>query len=125
MNGKVCTCWRLTAGEHGRGCDFYRPPYDPMPPAPSGFVACRVIGRASLTTHLVALDAAGANGGRPTMCGLTRFDTRIDGKPIPGSAGLPGWGMGDSGVTGPGVEQIKCARCYERAGTCSTDSERG
>lgn len=128
MNGKVCTCWRLSpTGEHGRRCDFYVSPIAPMPPAPAGFVACRVIGRHSLKTHLVALDAEGSNGGRPTMCGLTRFDTFVDGKAIPGTAGIPGWGMGNSGVTGPGVEQHKCFECFARAerhsGTSSTDSD--
>jgi hypothetical protein len=92
------------------------PKADPMPKAPKGYVACRVIGRAMLTTHLVALDESGSNGGRPTVCGLTRFDKRdTDGRPIYGTADLPGWGMGDSGVTGTGVAQITCDACYEGA----------
>lgn len=89
--------------------------HEPMPPAPAGYVACRVIGIASLTTHLVALDENGSNGGRPTVCGLTRFDRFENNRRIPNTADLPGWGMGNSGVTGPGVRQIKCARCYQLA----------
>lgn len=88
-----------------------------MPPAPSGYVACRVIARDRLITHLVALDESGSNGGRPTMCGLTRFDRFENGRPIPNTADLPGWGMGDTGVTGPGVRQIKCGLCYGLAAT--------
>lgn len=89
----------------------------PFPPAPKGFVACRVILPHATLTHLVELDEKGSNGGRPTMCGLTRFDDRdSDGRPIPHTAGLPGWGMGDSGISGPGVDQIKCGGCYENAG---------
>lgn len=53
---------------------------------------------------------------RPTLCRLTRFDTR---DPHTGSvllpADLPGWSMG-GGVSGPGVEQIECPDCYSRLG---------
>lgn len=88
-----------------------------FPPAPAGFVACRVMLPSATLTHLVALDEKGSNGGRPTVCGLTRFDDRDEnGRPIEGSAGLPGWGMGDSGQAGPGVDQIRCAECYAAAG---------
>lgn len=83
-----------------------------MPPAPEGFVACRTMHYKGQTTHLVALDEKGSNGGRPTVCGLTRFDDRDeDGRPIPNTAGLPGWGL-NGGHSGPNVEQIKCAGCY-------------
>lgn len=89
--------------------------FEPMPPAPAGFVACRVMGPSSLTTHLVALDEHGSNGGRPTVCGLIRFGEDAD---------LPGWGMGDSGTTGPGVEQIKCEACYAARGlTCYLEGD--
>src|SRR5699024_1235078 len=70
-----------------------------FPPAPAGFVACRIILRGATLTHLVELDEHGSNGGRPTVCGLTRFDKYENGCPVPGTADLPGWGMGDSGVT--------------------------
>lgn len=84
-----------------------------FPPAPSGYVACRTMIPNATLTHLVKLDEHGSNGGRPTACGLTRFDDRdAEGRAIPGTAGLPGWGMGDSGVSGPGVTQIRCAECY-------------
>lgn len=80
--------------------------FAPMPFAPAGYIACRVMGPNILTTHLVKLDHAGSNGGRPTVCGLTRFGDSPD---------LPSWGMGDSGVTGPGVKQLKCPDCYNQA----------
>lgn len=89
-------------------------PSETMPKAPAGFEACRVHdGRQSLladgatrqVTHLVALDENGSNGGRPTVCGLTRFDT--GGRP----ADLPGWSMG-GGVFGPGVTQERCEACW-------------
>lgn len=97
-----------------------------MPKAPAGFVACRSFTRSTQTTHLVALDAHGSNGGRPTVCGLTRFDDRApDGRVIPGTAGLPGWGMGDSGICGPGVTQVPCERCYSLAGEATGADERG
>lgn len=89
---------------------------EPMPKAPKGYVACRVISRAATTTHLVLLDEEGNNGGRPTVCGLTRFDKRDpETRKIVEPAGLPGWGMGDSGLTGTDVAQIKCEPCYEGA----------
>lgn len=86
-----------------------------MPVAPAGFVACRVHdGRQSLladaatrqVTHLVALDGLGSNGGRPTVCGLTRFDQ------WPIRADLPGWSMGMGGISGPGVIQERCEGCW-------------
>lgn len=89
-----------------------RPAVPRMPQAPAGYVACRVIGPMSLTTHLVALDEHGSNGGRPTVCGLTRFDRVENGRRVPNTADLPGWGMGNTGVTGDGVVQLKCAACY-------------
>lgn len=87
------------------------------PEAPPGFVACRSMfqGGRGQTTHLVALDERGSNGGRPTVCGLTRFDDFTPkGKPIPNTAGLPGWSL-NGGVSGPGVGQIRCASCYTAA----------
>ena len=95
-----------------------------MPKAPVGYVACRVADRGGLipalpvrqVTHLVELDANGRNGGRPTVCGLTRFDERDPlGMTLLRAADLPGWGMGDTGVHGPGVEQVKCPGCWDAA----------
>lgn len=91
--------------------------YDPMPTPPSGYAACRTYppGDSTVqTTHLVALDEKGSNGGRPTVCGLTRFDRFEEGRPIPGTADLPGWSMG-GGVVGPGITQIRCPDCWRRA----------
>jgi hypothetical protein len=83
-----------------------------MPEPPKGYAACRV-GYSSQVTHLVILDSKGSNGGRPTMCRLTRFPTRgADGETLL-SADLPGWSMG-GGVSGPGVKQIECPDCYAR-----------
>lgn len=85
-----------------------------MPSAPAGYDVCRTMldGGRGQATHLVMLDEHGSNGGRPTACGLTRFnDFTPDGRPIPNTAGLSGWGMG-GGVSGPGVIQTRCADCY-------------
>ncbi|QHB37207.1 hypothetical protein QDA03_gp34 [Microbacterium phage Terij] len=91
--------------------------YKPFPKAPKGYVACRTIQRNATHTHLVALDADGSNGGRPTVCGLTRFDKRDpETHTVIEKAGLPGWGMGDSGVQGIDVEQTTCEACYAGAG---------
>jgi len=88
-----------------------------FPPAPSGYVACRVYRRNESLTHLVQLDEEGSNGGRPTVCGLTRFPKYDEnGQEIDGTADLPGWGMGDSGVRGPNVAQVICGRCFDLAG---------
>jgi hypothetical protein len=90
--------------------------YAPFPKAPQGYVACRVIGRANTHTHLVALDEQGSNGGRPTVCGLTRFPERDpETRRTIREADIPGWGMGDSGVTGIDVTQTKCEACYAGA----------
>lgn len=94
--------------------------YD-MPLAPKGFVACRTLrgplaGRHRQVTHLVMLDAMGSNRGRPTLCGLTRFDRfEEDGRRVPGTADLPGWSMGDGGLFGPDVEQVACPDCWREA----------
>lgn len=86
----------------------------PMPTPPNGFAACRV-GYNPQVTHLVILDAAGSNGGRPTLCRLTRFPTRGgDGETLL-EADLPGWSMG-GGVSGLDVEQVECPGCYSRLG---------
>lgn len=96
------------------------------PKAPVEFVACRSFKQDVQTTHLVALDEQGSNGGRPTVCGLTRFDDRDpDGRPIPNTAGLPGWGMGYSGISGPGVTQVPCERCYSLAQETTEAEEQG
>lgn len=92
------------------------PPMTPdphaMPVAPDGFVACRTMFPGGQITHLVALDEKGSNGGRPTACGLTRFDDRNpDGTIVPNSAGLPGWGL-NGGHSGPNVNQVQCEACY-------------
>ena len=87
--------------------------WDGPPAAPDGYEPCRTWldgGRAQIT-HLVALDYKGSNGGRPTMCGLTRFDRHENGKVVE-RADLPGWGMG-GGVSGPGVSQIACQECWD------------
>lgn len=87
----------------------------PMPEPPEGFEACRV-GYSPQVTHLVLLDSKGSNGGRPTMCRLTRFDLRDPHThAVLLKADLPGWGMGNSGVMGPDVEQIACPECWARA----------
>lgn len=97
-----------------------------MPRPPEGFVACRSSTQGTQTTHLVALDERGNNGGRPTACGLTRFDARTtDGRVIPGTAGLPRWGMGDSGISGPGVAQVPCEDCYSVANVTVRARGRG
>lgn len=83
-----------------------------MPCPPEGFAACRV-GYSPQVTHLVILDSTGSNGGRPTMCRLTRFPTRGKEGETLLEADLPGWSMG-GGVSGPGVEQVECPACYER-----------
>ncbi len=97
-----------------------------MPPAPAGFVACRVhdgdqkllaLGARRQVTHLVRLDEKGSNGGRPTVCGLSRFPSTewVDGEQRTRPPDLPGWGMGGSGVYGPGIVQERCEACFERA----------
>ena len=94
-------------------------PTEPMPQPPAGFAACRV-GYSPQVTHLVMLDSKGSNGGRPTMCRLTRFDTRdVDGSVLL-AADLPGWSMG-GGVTGYDVKQVECPACYARAATPTPD----
>lgn len=79
-----------------------------FPWVPEGSEVCRVSVDGRQVTHLVALDRTGSNGGRPTMCGLTRFDVGER------RADLPSWGMG-GGITGPGVIQYICPTCYRRA----------
>ena len=97
-----------------------------MPKPPTGYAACRVHdGTQALiaddwtvqVTHLVKLDERGSNGGRPTLCGLTRFpayEIATDGsygecRP----ADLPGWSMG-GGASGPNIKQKMCAECAVR-----------
>lgn len=88
--------------------------HTPMPDPPAGFAACRVDYSPQIT-HLVILDSKGSNGGRPTMCRLTRFDTRDpETREVLLPADLPGWSMG-GGVYGPGVEQVRCQECWTRS----------
>lgn len=89
-----------------------------LPPvgAPPGYTTCNVYRANVQTTHLVALDDEGRNGGRPTVCGLTRFgrrdpDTYVEIEP----PDLPGWSMGRGGVFGPGVAQVPCEACFAAA----------
>ena len=98
---------------------------DAMPKPPKGYAACRVHdgkqdlwaeGAVRQVTHLVALDDRGNNGGRPTVCGLTRFPDRAEDYTVTRPADLPGWSMG-GGVYGPGVEQVKCEACWPREAT--------
>lgn len=85
----------------------------PMPTPPAGFAACRV-GYNPQITHLVMLDSKGSNGGRPTMCRLTRFDTKDPHThEVLLRADLPGWSMG-GGVSGRDVKQVECPECYSR-----------
>lgn len=86
--------------------------YERMPRPPEGFAACQV-GSGPQVTHLVILDTKGSNGGRPTLCRLTRFPTRGTDGEVLLDADLPGWSMG-GGYEGPGVRQIECDDCYER-----------
>ena len=86
--------------------------YEPMPRPPKGFAACR-IGYSPQITHLVILDSEGSNGGRPTLCRLTRFPTRGSDGEVLLDADLPGWSMG-GGYEGPDVQQIECDDCYDR-----------
>ena len=91
------------------------------PTAPDGYVACRTThgpGASSTVqvTHLVRLDDSGSNGGRPTMCGLTRFDKRSpDGWDVIELAAIPGWSMGGGGISGPGITQKACQSCWSAA----------
>ena len=110
-SGLCSTLVRGAFSHTGCDCGCHR-----FPPPPAGYEACRTILTNATLTHLIELDEHGSNGGRPTVCGLTRFDDRDpDGRTIPNTAGLPGWGLGDSGVTGPGVIQIRCLDCYNGA----------
>ena len=83
-----------------------------MPTPPAGFEACRT-GYSPQITHLVILDDTGSNGGRPTLCRLTRFPTCGKNGEVLLDADLPGWSMG-GGVQGPGVKQVECPDCYSR-----------
>lgn len=92
-----------------------------MPKPPKGFAACRVsngeqklitLGATIQVSHLVALNDKGSNGGRPTVCGLTRFpDRAVDGHTVIREADLAGWSMG-GGISGPGVTQMRCPDCW-------------
>lgn len=104
-----------------------------MPAAPPGFETCRVhdgsqdlmaTGAARQVTHLVALDAKGSNGGRPTVCGLSRFDRRDDHHRVVRRADLSGWSMG-GGVSGPGVVQVACEGCFDPAAQAAGAPGRG
>lgn len=82
-------------------------------PTPAGFKAVRS-GFEPQVNHLVILSPDGGNGGRPTMCGLTRFPQYVEGKQIPDSSGLTGWSLG-GGVSGPKATQLDCPKCWSRA----------
>ena len=103
--------------EHAGETDVRK--FGPMPTPPKGFAACRT-GWNPQITHLVILDSAGSNGGRPTLCRLTRFPTRGKNGETLLEADLPGWSMG-GGVSGPGVEQIECPACYGRLAQIGAD----
>ena len=98
------------------------------PTAPDGYVACRTThgpGASSTVqvTHLVRLDDSGSNGGRPTMCGLTRFDKRSpDGWDVIELAAIPGWSMGGGGISGPGITQKACQSCWSAAAPAAPGS---
>lgn len=83
---------------------------------PAGYTTCNVYRGRVQVVHLVQLDEHGSNGGRPTVCGLTRFDTRNENWVIVEHADLPGWGMGGSGVFGVDIEQSACGACWAVAG---------
>ena len=94
-----------------------------MPEPPKGYATCRVhdgkqdlwaAGATRQISHLVALDDRGSNGGRPTVCGLTRFDERDADYTVTRPADLPGWSMG-GGVYGPNVAQVRCEACWHEA----------
>lgn len=87
---------------------------EPMPKAPPGYACCRVGGCTSniQISHLVIEVDNGFHG--PTLCGLTRFDSRDKNYVIVRAADLPGWSM-NGGVSGPDVAQEKCPTCWERA----------
>lgn len=93
--------------------DFVRQ-VQPMPKPPEGFAACRT-GYGPQITHLVILDSTGSNGGRPTLCRLTRFPARGTNGETLLEADIAGWSMG-GGVEGPGVRQVECHVCYDRLG---------
>lgn len=100
------------------------PVCEPMPKPPAGYAACRV-GYSPQITHLVILDSAGSNGGRPTMCRLTRFDVKDPHtRKVMVPADLPGWSM-SGGVSGPGVEQVKCEACWSRAAALAAEARKG
>ena len=83
---------------------------------PSGFDSCASYRDKVQTVHLVALDERGSNGGRPTVCGLTRFDERDpDTYEVVRPADLPGWSMGGGGIFGPGIVQRACSACWQEA----------
>lgn len=101
--------------------------FEHMPKPPNGYATCRVhdgeqkllaLGARRQVTHLVALDEVGSNGGRPTVCGLTRFDKRNEQYEVVRPADLPGWSMG-GGVYGPGVKQARCWACFDLASTAA------
>jgi hypothetical protein len=91
---------------------------DEMPDPPEGYAACRTMGgRMALfgdlgneqTTHFVKLNERGRHSG-PTVCGLTRFDTRNAEGLVTRPADIPGWAM-NGGVSGPEVIQTVCPDC--------------
>lgn len=98
-------------------------PGAPMPKAPEGYSCCRVRrtplslvealpGATVQVSHLVRVVNGGTPG--PTLCGLTRFDTRHpDDGGIIAKADLPGWDM-NGGVSGNTTVQMRCGACWAK-----------
>lgn len=85
----------------------------PLPEAPDGFACCRFHPEpATMESHLVVVVDGGFHG--PTLCGLTRFDTLNKNGDVVRPADIPGWDM-NGGHHGPGVRQVQCGVCWERA----------
>lgn len=88
-----------------------------MPDPPDGYLALRTSdgpggGRNRQVTHLLPITATATrrSSARATLCGLARFGYHDS------DADLRSWGVGDSGVSGPGVRQLRCAACWAVAG---------
>ena len=101
-----------------------RLPLNGMPEAPAGYAACRTMtGPGRQVSHLVIQIPKGGTPGHAVLCGLTRFDGRdAYGKSIPGTAEIRGWSI-NGGVSGVGVEQVKCAGCWAEAERLGPDSD--
>lgn len=83
-----------------------------QPSPPGGFAICQTgVGarRSERINHLVRCNERGGTPG-PTVCGLTRFDS----KPGVSDADIPGWSM-HGGLSGSGVTQTNCPACWTQA----------